>query len=578
MLHVLSSRPVHILLLLGIGGILFFPNLGSHSLWDVDEAHNAECAREMLDAENWVVPTFNFVLRTDKPALLYWLIMLAYEAFGVSEFAARFWSAVCGLGSVILTYELGRRMFCQLTGLLAGVILASSFMFCVSSHAATPDALLIFTALATFFVFWRSYERGGQGWLLGVGGTMALAVLAKGAVGLVLPFTILGLFLLWERRLGALLNWRLFGGVVVFALIAVPWYALVAHDTKWEFLRGFFLKHHVERFQAPMEGHGGWFFYHPLVFLASFAPWSAFLVLTAWFGLGRRARGDLHREDARDNGGTATFLSTASPYRFLWCWFGVWMLFFSVAGTKLPNYLLPAFPAFAVLTGRFLARWLTGGIQLRAAWMLIAFCCVGLVGLCISSGLLAAAGWLPWFPLHGREMPELAFLVPVGLILVLSAAAAICLALRNHRGAAIGALAAGSVGCVALLAAWGPLVVDHRKAPRPLAEQMAHRQLDREVQIGCYEFYQPSLVWYTQRKVERFAHPTDAVDLLHSPTQSFLVLPTDRWEQLRSKLVKPTAIITRRWDFMVGKEIVVVTNRVPDGTMSQPTGSATASR
>ena len=69
------------------------PNLGAPSLWDIDEGHNAEAAREMLDSGNWLVPTFNFQLRDHKPPLLYWLQIAGYEWFGVNEFAARLPSA-----------------------------------------------------------------------------------------------------------------------------------------------------------------------------------------------------------------------------------------------------------------------------------------------------------------------------------------------------------------------------------------------------------------------------------------------------------------------------------------------------
>ncbi|MCI0356382.1 MAG: glycosyltransferase family 39 protein, partial [Acidobacteria bacterium] len=282
------------LLLLAAGGLLFFVNLGNHSLWDVDESHNAECAREMLVADNWRVPTFNYVLRTDKPVLLYWLMIFAYQCFGVTEFAARFWSAVCGLGSLLVTYELGRAMFDRRTGLLAGLVLGSAILFCVSAHAATPDALLIFFTLLTFLLFWTGYRQQRSGWLLGIGATMGLAVLAKGPVGLLLPAAAIGLFLLWERRLRDLLSPRLLFGLMLFAAITLPWYILVGVETKWRFFwdratgQGFFLKHNLGRFMRPLERHGGPFVYHPLAFLAGFAPWSAFLGLTVWFGTGRR--------------------------------------------------------------------------------------------------------------------------------------------------------------------------------------------------------------------------------------------------------------------------------------------------
>src|SRR6266446_2665899 len=104
MFEFFNHRCFHYLLLLALGAGLCFPNLGGPSLWDIDEGNNAEAAREMLESDNWVVPTFNFQLRVDKPALLYWLQIGAYRAFGVGEFGARLPSALAALFTVLVTY------------------------------------------------------------------------------------------------------------------------------------------------------------------------------------------------------------------------------------------------------------------------------------------------------------------------------------------------------------------------------------------------------------------------------------------------------------------------------------------
>ena len=120
-----------------VGGVVLFSNLGGPRLWDRDEPRNAGCALEMRERGDWITPWFNDELRSHKPVLLYWLIMSAYAVFGVSEFSARFWSAALGLGSVWLTYAMGRRLFSPRVGLWAGVILCSTLMFDVAARAAT---------------------------------------------------------------------------------------------------------------------------------------------------------------------------------------------------------------------------------------------------------------------------------------------------------------------------------------------------------------------------------------------------------------------------------------------------------
>ena len=136
----LHHRAGHYGLLLATGAVLFLWNLGGASLWDMDEGKNATAALEMFEAHNWVVPTFNGELRVDKPALLYWLQILAYQQFGVNEFSARLPSALASILAVLLTYELGRRMFGPAAGLLAGLALGGSIAFCAAAHFANPKS------------------------------------------------------------------------------------------------------------------------------------------------------------------------------------------------------------------------------------------------------------------------------------------------------------------------------------------------------------------------------------------------------------------------------------------------------
>ncbi|HEY8503628.1 MAG TPA: glycosyltransferase family 39 protein, partial [Gemmataceae bacterium] len=182
MFRALDNRFGHYLLLAGAMALLTLPNLGAHSLWDIDEGRNAEAAREMLEGGTWVTPTFNFELRSAKPVLLYWCQILSYRAFGVNEFGARFPSAVAATLTVLLLYELGRRMFGARTGLLAGLALASCFEFCILAHAATPDALLLLFTVLTFLLFWVFAAGGGRAWFVPVGAAAGLAVLTKGPV------------------------------------------------------------------------------------------------------------------------------------------------------------------------------------------------------------------------------------------------------------------------------------------------------------------------------------------------------------------------------------------------------------
>ncbi len=149
----MSESARHQLLLVGLSALVFFVHLGAARLWDIDEAIFSQAAAEMNERGDYVVPYFNHQLFPDKPALMYWAMISAYKALGVNEFAARFWSAVFGMGSVLLTYQLGRRLFSPTVGFWAGLILATNLNFGIIARAATPDALLTFFSTLALLIF-----------------------------------------------------------------------------------------------------------------------------------------------------------------------------------------------------------------------------------------------------------------------------------------------------------------------------------------------------------------------------------------------------------------------------------------
>src|SRR5262245_13370271 len=261
----LNHRGAHYLLLALLWALWCLPNLGGPARWDIDEGNNAEAAREMLQSGNWVVPTFNYRLREDKPALLYWLQLAGYRLLGVNEWAARLPSALAALVAVLATYELGRQTFGKRAGLLAGLILVSAPAFCGAAHFANPDALLLACTTLTLLLFWHDYRRGGTGWLALTGITAGLGVLAKGPVGLVMPVAVEGLFLLWRGEWRRAFDRRLVWGALLFTVVAAPWYVWVVLETKGEWLFRFWQKHHAERMTTAMEDHGGPVYYYAVV-------------------------------------------------------------------------------------------------------------------------------------------------------------------------------------------------------------------------------------------------------------------------------------------------------------------------
>jgi 4-amino-4-deoxy-L-arabinose transferase-like glycosyltransferase len=540
-----ESRLAHLGIITLIWSVLVLGNLGGTSLWDIDEGLNAEAAREMAESGNWIVPSFNFQIRSAKPALLYWLQVASYELFGVSEFAARLPSALAALAVGMLTYGLGRKMFDPFTGLLGSIILLSSIQLCILAHAATPDMLLLAAIMLTFFLFWSGYAYDGRRWLITCAFGTSLAVLAKGPVGLLLPNAVIVLFLFSRGELKRYWDWRLAVGTAIFLAIALPWYVLVGSETRGTFLRGFWWNENVNRFLQPMENHRGSIFYYPLVFIVGFAPWCVFLVPTLING---------YRE-ARDRGDDARIAS-----RFLVFWFVSYIVFFTIAATKLPNYVLPAYPAFALLTARTLMLWHRGELNFPKWIMPACVLSVALVGIVTGVGLYVASGEIPLKKLKGNGIPGLEPWAAIGLVPVIAGGLAWYWQRHRRRLAAVALLVVGAVGYLGLLISFPTKIIDARKAPKDLIAAAGLPRPFDEIRIATLDYFQPSLVYYAQREVTLLPNESEALIHLASPLQTYLICPAKTWDQLVTKAPR-CRTLTKHYDLYRNVDVVVVTNR-----------------
>jgi 4-amino-4-deoxy-L-arabinose transferase-like glycosyltransferase len=548
MLSLFNHRTGHYGALTLAAALLCLPYLGAPSLWDIDEGNNATCAAEMYQCGDFVLPTFNYQPREDKPALLYWLQMAAYRTLGINEFSARLPSALAAWLSLLAVYELGRCTFGSTIGLLAGVVLGSTLGLCAAGHFANPDALLHLCTLLTMLAFYRCYvEPAGSGianfaW---AGLWIGLGVLAKGPVALVLPVVAHGVFLWWEGKLSRLCDRRLVWVVVVFVAVAVPWYVAVALETKGQWLSGFLWKHNVGRALEPMENHHGPLWYYPAVLLVGFGLWSCFLAPVVW-NTSRRLRD-----------GTP---ADRSAVRFLLCWIAVYLAFFSIVRTKLPNYVLPAYPAGAILVACLLDDWRGGQARLPGWFVPGSLSALAGVGLLAALGLLLAGGALPAVPLP-RRFPGLEKLAWLGVVPFAGAGLAAWHLRRGRRRDVVWTLSLTASAFTAGLAAWAPLAVDACKAPRGLVGCLPPGQLQREVRVACLDYAQPSLNFYCRREVLSCRDCDQALGFLESPLEAYLFLPADTWRELEPLAPDSTRLLGRRHDLYRNREVVVVGNR-----------------
>ena len=431
-----ASRAVLVL-----AALLGLWNLWGYDLWAPDEPYFAEGAREMLADGQWAVPHVNGTITTDKPPLFFWIIaLLSLPAGRVTPLTARLPSALAGLGSVVLAMRLARRAAAapgtarlapeapavsgEADAGLAGLVLATTHLHWDKARSAQIDALLAFLILAALsaFVEFRAGRAAGRRSGLLFWGAAALAVLAKGPVGLLLPLGVALATLAWDRNLRA---WRRFApcaGPALFVMVVGAWMVLATAGGHGEYsVWGAFERHVLKRAVFGMH-HVQPPWYYLQVLPVELLPWSALVpgaLLLAW-----RRRGD-------------------PADRFLLAWAGFIVLFFSLSTEKRDLYVLPACPAFALLVARLVraTAWPAGApapaVRAPAG--------------AASPPRTAGAGWVT---------------VPLEIVATVLAAAGIAaplLARRFASGLAPPALAVGAV----LVAAGGAI----------LAAALAHRPL-----------------------------------------------------------------------------------------------------
>ena len=481
-------------ILLALGFLLFLPKLGM-PLLDPDEGLYAAIAREMLARGDWIVPHVNGLPYLEKPPLYFWLTALTFKLFGPSEWATRVWGAMSALGTVLLTWRIGRRLYGAPAGLMAGVVMASVVGNALYVRRASTDQLFVFCLTLAMYGFLRDAERPDRGrvrFLLFYAGA-ALAVLAKGFLGVVFPLLIVGIGMAVVRRLG----WRelnLLRGAAVFAALAVPWHALLAWRSP-RMLSFYVVDNHLLRFlnarsvvedDVPSSTLG----FLVASFLWAF-PWSVFV-------LARREPDPSARAQWR-------------PVVLIWlaAIFGL----FALSRFKHEYYALPAFPALAVLvgaawaSGRDIGRWLAvglvgcGAVGLWALWLgaglTPAQALSGLAELNAYYRILKSQGTPLPFP-SARPFGEL--LQGLGLVLLLGwGAAALCWLAARRRAAFVTLV--GVAGVIAVLIFRLLDVVEPVHSAKETAEAITARAGPSDVLVveGTLE-YSPALPFYTGRQ------------------------------------------------------------------------------
>jgi 4-amino-4-deoxy-L-arabinose transferase-like glycosyltransferase len=536
-----SAISVHVMNLAILGllvGLLIFVGLGSMGLTDRDEGRNAEAGREMLETGDWISPTFNYEPRFAKPVLVYWLMSLSYRWFGVDEFSARLPSAVFGLGLILLQYLFLSRFCGPAVGLLGALMLLLNFQIIGLSRMVLTDSVLIFLTTLSLFSFWlgfngRSHERWWL-WVFYLG--MALATLAKGPVGFLVPLVTIALYLtatgqwrrFWEQ--GAPLP-----GGVLFVAVALPWYAVMwsLHGTEYVASAQ---ANTVGRFLNPMEGHGFTILFYLPVLLLGFFPWSGWLSF-AWY--------DAYRSWREARRGTANEASTPDGSSMELEWFAAaWVLgvfvFFSLSSTRLAHYIAPLFPAAALLTASY---WHRSLYNLEMKGRRASIHTMMAIGYVLAIGFASLPSLYPSFSGKLTKEFPLATTIDLGIgpylaatVLLIGMALVGYFGLHDERRAGAFWAAGSSLALVALtvLQLVVPGVNRYFIVPPQTLSYTAGVNLAPTDRLIVYGSTRPSNVFYAKRKVIFVSEGEEATirEALAQPGQTMVVLP----EPYESKL------------------------------------------
>ncbi|HEU4933721.1 MAG TPA: glycosyltransferase family 39 protein [Pyrinomonadaceae bacterium] len=335
--------------------VFYFYGLGKLPLLGPDEPRYAQVAREMFLNRDLITPTLGGHTWFEKPALLYWMIVAAFKVFGVSEWSARLGPAICGLLTIVAVWCVGREVDrsddSRGFGFWSLLTITTCLGLIVFSRAVSFDVVITMTttwSLAFFLLHELPSTKNKSLLLAGFYVFVGLSLLAKGLVGIVIPFGVVGLYYLFRRAWPQSAVWlSLIWGLPLALLVSATWYGPVIARHGWTFIDEFFVQHHFARFVSNKYHHPQPFYFYPAIILMLALPWTVHLIIAL-----------VKARKWQWRGGDS--LSIVRVFSLAWLLLPI--VFFSFSGSKLPGYILPVVPAAALLVADRLtvvqkARW-----------------------------------------------------------------------------------------------------------------------------------------------------------------------------------------------------------------------------
>lgn len=524
--------------------LTFGLGLGRTALTDADEAFYAEAGREMLETGDWLTPHFNYTTRFEKPVLYYWLVATAYSVAGIDAGTARLPSAAAGVALVLLTYGCGRRWLGHRAAWLAAAMVATSFGYFAVARMALPDlplaAFVCLAVWATFEAVGRSPRRedpgtpreARRGWLLVAAASMALGFLVKGPVAVVLVLVAVTPALWCERdrsaggrtSLASLTErWLRVTPVdlglagLVFAGLAVPWYAEMGRVHGLEYLHRFFVGENLDRFATARynDPRGPWF-YLP-VLAGGFLPWTP-LLLAGVPALVAAAR-------------TRRLSEVTRRYA---AWLLLPLAFYSVSIGKQPRYVLPVLPPLALLLASGLDEWLDKPFDAAGRYLRVGFLASGAMSIAMAV-LLYRTG----LALTEAVPSALSTIDLAAAFAALGGALVIVLAGRRRLLRAFVVQAGMSVGMFTSL---GYTVLATTPVEPVVQVAALLSSLRHDEAIGTHRVLVRNLVFYAKTPTMDLASVEQVHDFLTRPNRVFCVLPASARAAVEATLARPVVL------------------------------------
>jgi 4-amino-4-deoxy-L-arabinose transferase-like glycosyltransferase len=499
--------------LIVVASLAILAGLGNGTFWEPDEPRFAEATRQMFARGDFVTPYLNGVPRFEKPILFYWTQAAASAAFGDNEFAARLPSALAGVGIVLVLYLLGAEVASRRAALVAALVMSTMFRFVTFARIGLTDVPVMFFVVAALYGFIRAVYRASMAWALVAWACIGLGMLTKGPVGL-LPLVIWGTYAAFSR------NWTVFArtrpliGMTLALAIVLPWYVVMTVQHGRAFT-DFALGHEIvermlseESFGAPARG----FFYYFKIWPGDAAPWSVLFVASVgwiawrWSSLDRDAR---------------------QAVMFTAAWFISVFLVFSMSRSKVPHYVLPAYPAAALLIGVFVDRLADTGDD--ALWWGVPMAVVAV------ASIVAAAATGLFLDVLTPGDTVVKWLVPG--VFGIGAAAIGAAVWKRTLVPAVYALTGMLAAVFALIGMFVvPRIIEPFK-PMPLLARQASEFSQADAPIGLLGRYGlSSLIYYSRRHVVALDGDDQTITFLSTHPGAVCVMPMSDFERLAPRL------------------------------------------